>query len=61
MRAAVLWRYSVRSFAIASRMNAIAIVNSSASKLSTVIHTLSNTWFAVGNQGSIAPSGVRSR
>ena len=60
-RAAVLWRCSVRSFAIASRMNAIAIVNSSASKLSTVIHTLSNTWFEVGNHGSIAPSGVRSR
>ena len=38
--AAVLWRYSVRSFAMASRMKAIAMVNSSASKLSTVSHTL---------------------
>ena len=59
--AAVLWRCSVRSFAIASRMKAIAMVNSSASKLSTVIQTLSNTWFEVGSQGSIAPSGVRNR
>src|SRR5215831_3162203 len=42
--AAVLCRYSVRSLAMASRMKAIAIVNSSASKLSTVSHTLSNTW-----------------
>ena len=50
----------MRSFAIASRMKAIAIVNSSASKLSTVSHTLSNTWL-VGDHGSIAPSGVRSR
>ncbi len=41
--AAVLWRNSVRSFAMASRMNAMAMVNSSASKLSTVSHTLSNT------------------
>ena len=58
--AAVLWRYSVRSFAIASRMKAIAIVNSSASKLSTVSHTLSNTWL-VGAHGSMEASGVRSR
>ena len=41
--AAVLWRNSVRSFAMASRMKAMAMVNSSASKLSTVSHTLSNT------------------
>ena len=60
-RAAVLWRCSVRSLAIASRMNAIEMVNSSASKLSTVSHTLSNTWFAVGDHGSMAPNGVRSR
>ena len=38
--AAVLWRCSVRSFAMASRMKAMAIVNSSASKLSTVSQTL---------------------
>ena len=50
----------MRSFAIASRMKAIAMVNSSASKLSTVSHTLSNTW-SVGDHGSIATSGVRSR
>ena len=49
--AAVLWRSSVRSFAIASRMKAMAMVNSSASKLSTVSHTLSNTWL-LGDQGS---------
>ena len=49
--AAVLWRNSVRSFAIASRMKAIAMVNSSASKLSTVSQTLSNTWL-VGDHGS---------
>jgi hypothetical protein len=42
--AAVLCRYSIRSFAMASRMKAIAMVNSSASKLSTVSHTLSCTW-----------------
>ena len=58
--AAVLWRCSVRSFAIASRMKAIEIVNSSASKLSTVIHTLSNTALFV-DHGSIAPNGVRNR
>src|SRR5216683_1271460 len=58
--AAVRWRNSVRSLAIASRMNAIAMVNSSASKLSTVSHTLSNTWF-MGDHGSIAASGVRNR
>ncbi len=38
----------------------MAMVNSSASKLSTVSHTLSNTW-VVGVHGSIAASGVRSR
>ena len=38
--AAVRWRNSVRSFAIASRMKAIEIVNSSASKLITVSQTL---------------------
>ena len=58
--AAVLCRYSVRSLAIASRMKAIAMVNSSASKLSTVSHTLSNTWL-VGVHGSMTASGVRSR
>ena len=60
-RAAVLCRCSVRSFAIASRMKAIEIVNSSASKLSTVSQTLSNTSLLVGDHGSIAPNGVRSR
>ena len=59
--AAVLWRYSVRSFAIASRMKAIEIVNSSASKLSTVSQTLPNTSLPAGDHGSIAPNGVRSR
>ena len=59
-RAAVRWRNSVRSFAIASRMNAIEIVNSSASKLSTVNHTLPNT-LLLGAQGSRTASGVRSR
>ena len=58
--AAVLWRYSVRSFAMASRMKAIAMVNSSASKLSTVSQTLPTTSLAV-DHGSIANSGVRSR
>ena len=58
--AAVRWRNSVRSFAIASRMKAIEIVNNSASKLSTVSHTLSNAWLA-GGHGSMAASGVRSR
>ena len=38
--AAVRWRSSVRSLAMASRMKAIEMVNSSASKLSTVSHTL---------------------
>ena len=59
--AAVLWRCSVRSLAMASRMKAIAMVNSSASKLSTVSHTLSNTSLPVGDHGSMAPNGVRSR
>ena len=52
-RAAVLCRNSVRSFAIASRIKAIAMVNSNASKLSTVSQTLSNTWW-VGDHGSMA-------
>ena len=38
----------------------MAIVNNSASKLSTVIHTLSKTC-ALTDQGSTALSGVRSR
>ena len=59
--AAVLWRYSVRSFAIASRINAIEIVNISPSKLSTVSQTLPNTWLPAGNHGSMAPNGVRNR
>ena len=42
-------------------MKAIAIVNSSASKLSTVSHTLPNTSLAVGAHGSMAPNGVRNR
>ena len=42
-------------------MKAIEIVNSSASKLSTVSQTLSNIWLLVGNHGSMAPNGVRSR
>ncbi len=58
--AAVRWRCSVRSFAIASRIKAIEIVNSSASKLSTVSHTLPYM-LLVGDQGIIATSGVRSR
>ena len=58
--AAVLWRYSVRSFAIASRMKAIAIVNSRASKLSTVSQTLSKT-SVFGDHGSTVASGVRRR
>ena len=58
--AAVLWRYSVRSLAIASRIKAIEMVNSSASRLSAVSHTLPNNRF-VGDHGSVAPSGVRSR
>ena len=41
--AAVLWPCSPRSFAIASRMKAVAMVNSSASRLSTVSQTLANT------------------
>ena len=60
-KAAVLWRYSVRSFAIAKRMNAIEIVNSSASKLSTVSHTLSNTELFAGDDDRIALNGVRNR
>ena len=59
--AAVRWRNSVRSFAIASRMKAIEIVNSSASKLSTVSHTLPNISLLLGDHGSIDTSGVRSR
>ena len=42
-------------------MKAIEIVNSSASKLSTVSQTLSNTSLLVGDHGSIAPNGVRNR
>ena len=41
-------------------MKAIEIVNKSASKLSTVSQTLSNTWVP-GDHGSIAPNGVRNR
>jgi len=58
--AAVRWRSSVRSFAIASRMKAIEIVNSSASKLSTVSQTLPYM-LLVGDQGNTETSGVRSR
>ena len=36
------------------------MVNSSASKLSTVSQTLSNTWL-VGDHGSMAARGVRNR
>ena len=36
------------------------MVNSSASKLNTESHTLSNTWL-VGDHGRIWDSGVRSR
>ena len=54
------WRNSVRSFAIASRMKAIEIVNSSASNDSTVSHTLPNMRL-LGDHGSMATSGVRSR
>ena len=38
----------MRSFAMAKRMKAMAMVNSSASKLSTVIQTLANTWLFTG-------------
>ena len=58
--AAVRWRNSVRSFAIASRMNAPEMVNSSASKLRTVIHTLPNT-LSFAETGSSATIGVRSK
>ncbi len=37
------------------------IVNNSASKLSTVSQTLSNTSLPVGDHGSMAPNGVRNR
>ena len=59
--AAVLWRCSARSFAIASRMKAIEMVNNSASKLSTESHTLPNSGLLRVSQGSKSPSGVRSR
>jgi hypothetical protein len=41
-------------------MKAMAIVNSSASKLSTVSQTLLTTW-VVGDHGRSCDSGVRSR
>ena len=59
--AAVRWRNSVRSLAIASRMKAIEIVNSNASKLRTVSHTLPKILLLVGDQGSTETSGVRNR
>ena len=58
--AACLCDCSARSFAIASMMKAIEIVNSSASEDSTVSQTLPNTWLS-GDHGSSADSGVRSR
>ncbi len=61
IKAAVLWRYSVRSFAIAKRMKAMEIVNRSASKLSTVSHTLSNAVLVEGDADSMAPNGARNR
>ena len=58
--AAVLWRSSVRSFDIASRMKAVAIVIRKASRLSTLSHALDNTLSASLPRTS-AVSGVRSR
>ena len=58
--AALRWRSSVRSFAIASRMKATEMVNSSASNDSTVSHTLPSM-VSAGDQGSSVTSGVRSR
>ena len=60
VRAAVRWRYSVRSFAMASRMKAIEIVNSSASRLSSSSQPLIARLLP-GATCSAAPSGVRSR
>ena len=42
-------------------MKAIEMVNSSASKLSTVSHTLPNTLVGRATTAASAPSGVRSR
>ena len=58
--AAVRWRNSVRSFAIASRMKALEMVVKSASKLRTVIHTLPNT-ASLAEPGSNATIGVRNK
>src|SRR5262245_20346285 len=51
---------SVRSFAMASRMNASEMVRSSASMLSTVIQTLLNK-LSLAKFGNSATIGLRSR
>ena len=51
----------MRSFAIASRRNALEMVSSRASKLSTVIQTLPYTPSLLAAAGSSAIIGVRKR
>ena len=55
--AAVRWRNSVRSFAIASKIKAPEMVSSRDSTLSTVIHTLLNTLSLTkpGRSATVAP------
>jgi hypothetical protein len=60
VRAAARCRYSVRSLAIASKMNAIEMVNSSASRLKVSSQALNDRSLA-GDMCSNMPSGVRSR